>query len=59
MRRLLLERTDGVTVRLVRLIETLAVEAIRSGCERIDQNSLLNMTNSPLLSMAEDARVPV
>jgi hypothetical protein len=59
MRRLLLERTDGVTVRLVRLIETLAVEAIRSGSERIDQNSLLNMTNSPLLSMAEDAGVPV
>jgi replication-associated recombination protein RarA len=59
MRRLLLERTDGVTVRLVRLIETLAVEAIRSGSERIDQNSLLSMTNSPLLSMAEGARVPV
>ena len=35
------------------------VEAIRSGSERIDQNSLLNMTNSPLLSMAEDAGVPV
>jgi replication-associated recombination protein RarA len=59
MRRLLLERTDGVTVRLVRLIETLAVEAIRSGSERIDQDSLLNMTKSPLLSMAEDAGVPV
>jgi hypothetical protein len=54
-----LESTDGVTVRLVRLIETLAVEAIRSGSERIDQNSLVNMTNSPLLSMVEDAGVPV
>jgi hypothetical protein len=53
MRRLLLERTEGVTVRLVRLIENLAVEAIRSVSERIDQNSLLNMTNSPLFSMAE------
>jgi replication-associated recombination protein RarA len=36
MRRLLLERTDGVTVRLVRLIETLAVEAIRAGSEQIN-----------------------
>jgi hypothetical protein len=59
MRRLLLERTDGVTVRLVRLIETLAVEAIRSGSEQINQNSLLNMMNPPLLSMAEDAGVSV
>jgi hypothetical protein len=59
MRRLLLERTDGVTVRLVRLIETLAVEAIRAGSEQINQNSLLSMTNSPLLSMAEDAGVSV
>jgi replication-associated recombination protein RarA len=59
MRRLLLERTDGVTVRLVRLIETLAVEAIRSGSEQINQNSLLNMMHPPLLSMAEDAGVSV
>jgi hypothetical protein len=59
MRRLLLERTDGVTVRLVRLIETLAVEAIRSGSEQINRNSLLNMINPPLLSMAEDAGVSV
>lgn len=53
MRRLLLERTDGVLVRLVRLIEMLAVEAIRSGTERVDQNSLLNLATVPLLSMAE------
>ena len=40
MRRLLLERTDGITVRLVRLIiETMAVEAVRSGSERIDQKA--------------------
>jgi hypothetical protein len=38
---------------------TIEVEAIRSGSEQINQNSLLNMTNSPLLSMAEDAGVSV
>lgn len=53
MRRLLLERTDGVMVRLVRLIEMLAVEAIRSGNERVDQSSLLNIPTAPLLSMTE------
>jgi replication-associated recombination protein RarA len=53
MRRLLLERTDGILVRLVRLIEMLAVEAIRSGTERVDQGSLLNIPTAPLLSMAE------
>jgi hypothetical protein len=53
MRRLLLERTDGIMVRLVRLIEMLAVEAIRSGSERVDQSSLLNIPTAPLLSMAE------
>jgi len=53
MRRLLLERTDGVLVRLVRLIEMLAVEAIRSGNERVDQSSLLNIATPPLLSMTE------
>jgi hypothetical protein len=52
MRRLLLERTDGITVRLVRLIETMAVEAVRSGTERIDQESLLRFSGgAPLLSM--------
>ncbi len=53
MRRLLLERTDGILVRFVRLIEMLAVEAIRSGTERVDQGSLLNIPTAPLLSMAE------
>jgi hypothetical protein len=46
MRRALLEHTEGVTVRLVRLIEALAVDAIRSGAEKIDQSSL---SNWPLL----------
>lgn len=40
-------------VRLVRLIEMLAVEAIRSGNERVDQSSLLNIPTAPLLSMTE------
>lgn len=54
MRRLLLERTDGITVRLVRLIETMAVEAVRSGSERIDQESLLKfVAGAPLLSMID------
>lgn len=56
MRRLLLERTQGITVRLVRLLEALAVEAVRSGKERINQENLTSMTISPpLLSMSEDA----
>jgi hypothetical protein len=55
MRRMLLERTEGVTVRLVRLIETLAVEAIRTGNECIDQSSLSTLSNPPLLSMTENA----
>jgi hypothetical protein len=42
MRRALLEHTEGVTVRLVRLIEALAVDAIRFGAEKIDQSSLSN-----------------
>jgi hypothetical protein len=42
MRRALLEHTEAVTVRLVRLIEALAVDAIRFGAEKIDQSSLSN-----------------
>lgn len=34
-----LDLTDGVTVRIFRLIETIAVEAIRSGEERISLES--------------------
>jgi replication-associated recombination protein RarA len=56
MRRLLLERTQGITVRIVRLLEALAVEAVRSGKERINPENLTSMTISPpLLSMSEDA----
>jgi hypothetical protein len=51
-RRLLLDRTDGVTVRIVRLLETLAIDAVRSGKEKIDRDSLENLrVPPPLLSM--------
>ena len=40
-------------VRLVRLIEMLAVEAIRSGAERVDHGSVSNVSAAPLLSMTE------
>jgi type II secretory pathway predicted ATPase ExeA len=53
-RRLLLDRIEGVTVRIVRLLETLAVDAIRTGKERIDKESLEDMRISPrLLSMSD------
>jgi type II secretory pathway predicted ATPase ExeA len=53
-RRVLLDRTQGVTVRIVRLLETLAVDAIRSGKEKIDGDSLNDLRISPqLLSMWE------
>ena len=56
MRRALLEHTEGVegvTVRVVRLIEALAVDAIRSGAEKIDQSSLSKLSSPLLLSMTE------
>ncbi len=53
-RRVLLDRTQGVTVRIVRLLKTLAVDAIRSGKEKIDGDSLNDLRISPqLLSMGE------
>ena len=54
VRRTLLEQTEGVTVRLVRLIEILAIDAIRSGRERINQESLAALSSlAPLLSMED------
>jgi type II secretory pathway predicted ATPase ExeA len=51
-RRLLLDRTEGVTVRIVRLLEALAVDAVRTGKEKIDKDSLEDSRLSPqLLSM--------
>ena len=53
-RRVLLERTQGVTVRIVRLLETLAVDAIRTGRERIEIESLDELRiPHQLLSMGE------
>jgi hypothetical protein len=39
VRKRVLELTDGVTVRIFRLIETVAVESIRSGAECITKDS--------------------
>jgi hypothetical protein len=44
----------------VRLLETLAVNAIRTGKERIDRESLEDLRISPrLLSMGEPLETPV
>jgi len=53
-RRVLLDRTHGVTVRIVRLLEALAVDAVKTGKEQIDLDSLLNLrVSSQLLSMGD------
>jgi glutamate formiminotransferase len=39
IRKRVLELTDGVTVRIFRLVETVAFEAIRSGVECINPDS--------------------
>ena len=50
----LLDRTHGVTVRIVRLLEALAVDAVRTGKEQIDLDSLSSLRVSPqLLSMGD------
>ena len=46
--------TQGITVRIVRAIESLAIEAIRSGRERIDQESLTSFASFPALLSMED-----
>ena len=54
VRQALLTHTGGVTVRLVRLIESLAIAAIRSGREKIDAETLESPTlPTPLLSMSD------
>jgi AAA+ superfamily predicted ATPase len=53
MRRALLNRTEGITVRLVRLIETLTVNAIRNHAEKIDATILHRLSSPPLLSMTK------
>jgi replication-associated recombination protein RarA len=56
IRQEILRRTEGITVRIVRLLEQLAVEAVRSCSEEItlDRFSLLD-SQAPLLSMEADA----
>ena len=57
VRKALLEHTQGITVRIVRAIEKMAIEAIRSGRERIDQESLAALASfPPLLSMEDRSR---
>ena len=54
VRQALLTHTGGVTVRLVRLIESLAIAAIRSGREKIEAETLESPTlPTPLLSMSD------
>ena len=53
LRRRILDLTQGVLVRVARLLETLAVDAIRSGRERIETADLdAAPAFAPLLSMA-------
>jgi hypothetical protein len=48
----ILKASDGITVRVVRLLERLAVDAIRSGTECITLESFRTLpTRAPLLSM--------
>jgi hypothetical protein len=54
VRKALLDHSDGVTVRIVRLIEALAIDAIRSGRERIDLESFSVVPSLPLLLSMED-----
>ncbi|WP_199229711.1 TniB family NTP-binding protein [Azospirillum sp. TSO22-1] len=52
VRKRVLELTDGVTVRICRLIETAAVDAIRSGREHLDLSSFTSdSVVLPLVSM--------
>jgi hypothetical protein len=52
VRTTILNLTEGITVRVVRLLERLAVEAIRDGTERITLQSFDTLPiRAPLLSM--------
>src|SRR4029450_9844120 len=51
-RHAILEHTEGITVRIIRLLESLALEAIQSGRECINKESLTALPSFvPLLSM--------
>jgi hypothetical protein len=46
--------TDGITVRICRLIETAAIQAIETGKERIDLDSLSDhVVTETLVSISE------
>jgi hypothetical protein len=52
LRRSILKHTDGVLVRIVGILKELAIEAIQSGRERIDRQSLGTLPSlAPLISM--------
>src|SRR5580658_678638 len=54
VRRRVLALTDGITVRIFRLIETAAIQAIQSGKERIDLDSLSDqIVTQTLVSISE------
>jgi hypothetical protein len=56
-RRLLIDATSGVTSRIFRLLETVAIAAIRNGQERIDEDSLSDdKLLLPLVSMVRNRR---
>ena len=59
VRQSIIDLSEGITVRIVRLIESLAIEAIRSGKEKIDEESLSTIPfPAPLLSMTESKESP-
>jgi Bacterial TniB protein len=54
VRRRILALTDGITVRICRLIETAAIQAIETGKERIDLDSLSDhVVTETLVSISE------
>ncbi|APT60165.1 MAG: transposase [Azospirillum brasilense] len=57
VRTAILAQTEGITVRIARLLERLAVEAIRNGSERITLGSVDGLpVRAPLLSMEHRRR---
>jgi hypothetical protein len=59
VRQSIIDLSEGITVRIARLIESLAIEAIRSGKENIDEESLSTIPfPAPLLSMTERKESP-
>jgi hypothetical protein len=57
LRSRLLSLTEGVTVRICRLLEAAAIQAIESGCERIDADLLSDELVTHNLVSISDRRV--